>query len=67
VIYQALVPRIEGGRAAVEIILANTPVKNLIHEGKTHILPNTIHTHSEIGMQTFDEALVDLHQQGVIE
>ncbi len=65
---QALVPRIGGGRvAAIEIMLANAPVKNLIREGKTHILPNTIRTHSEIGMQTLDEALVTLHNQGVIE
>ncbi len=65
---QVLVPRIGGGRvAAVEIMLANPPVKNLIREGKTHMLPNTIRTHRQLGMQTLDEALVNLYLQGIIE
>ena len=64
---QALVPRVDTGRvAAVEIMLANAPVKNLIREGKTHILPNTIRTHSQLGMQTLDEALVKLYVRGLI-
>ncbi len=63
VLCQALVPRADGsGRiAAVEIMLANPPVKNLIREGKTYQLPNVIRTHHEIGMISLDEALVDLY------
>jgi len=61
VLSQALVPRIDSGRtAAVEIMMANTPVKNLIREGKTHLIPNTIRTNSQIGMRTLDMALVEL-------
>lgn len=68
VLCQVLVPRINGVRvAAVEIMLANPPVKNLIRDGKTYLLPNTIRTHSQLGMQTLDEALVNLYLKGTID
>jgi len=68
VLCQALVPRTNGGRtAAVEIMLANPPVKNLIREGKTHLLPNTIRTHGQLGMQTLDDALVSLYRKEEID
>ena len=67
ILCQALVPRIDSGRvAAVEIMLANAPVKNLIREGKTHLLPNTIRTHSQSGMHTLDETLVNLYRRQII-
>jgi twitching motility protein PilT len=68
VLCQVLVPRANGsGRvAAVEIMLANPPVRNLIREGKIYQLPNVIRTHREIGMISLDEALVNLHLKGVI-
>jgi twitching motility protein PilT len=68
VLSQALVPRIGGGRvAAVEIMMANSAVKNLIREGKTHLLPNSIRTGGQVGMQTLDGALVTLYRQRMIE
>jgi len=68
VLCQVLVPRADGtGRvAAVEIMLANPPVKNLIREGKIYQLPNVIRTHREIGMISLDEALVKLYLKQVI-
>jgi len=68
VLCQALVPRADGkGRiAAVEIMLANPPVKNLIREGKIYQLPNVIRTHREIGMISLDEALVNLYLKKII-
>jgi twitching motility protein PilT len=64
---QVLVPRVSGGRvAAVEIMLANAAVKNLIREGKPFLIPNTIRTSSNAGMKTLDDALVDLYREGVI-
>ena len=68
VLCQALVPRADGsGRvAAVEIMLANSPVRNLIREGKIYQLPNVIRTHREIGMISLDEALVDLYLRQTI-
>jgi twitching motility protein PilT len=68
VICQTLVPRADGsGRvAAIEIMLANPPVRNLIREGKIYQIPNVIRTHHDIGMITMDEALVNLYLKGVI-
>jgi twitching motility protein PilT len=65
---QALVPRRDGkGRVpAVEIMLANPAVRNLIREGKIHQLPNAIRTHARLGMQLLDHALVNLHKSGTI-
>ncbi|MBM3149633.1 MAG: PilT/PilU family type 4a pilus ATPase [Chloroflexi bacterium] len=67
VLCQALVPKIGGGRVvAVEVMLANAAVKNLIREGKAHLLPNTIRTHASSGMRTLDDALIELHRRQVI-
>jgi twitching motility protein PilT len=65
---QALVPKADGkGRApAGEIMLANPAVRNLIREGKIHQLPNAIRSHTRMGMQLLDHALVSLHKDGVI-
>ncbi len=68
VLCQVLVPRADGsGRiAAVEVMIANPPVKNLIREGKIYLLPNVIRTHREIGMISLDEALVNLYLKRTI-
>jgi twitching motility protein PilT len=68
VLYQVLVPRSNGsGRvAAVEIMLATSAVRNLIREGKTYQLVNVIQTGSQYGMQTLDQALLDLYRNGII-
>jgi twitching motility protein PilT len=65
---QALVPKVDGkGRVpAVEVMLANPAVRNLIREGKVHQLPNAIRTHARIGMQLMDQSLVSLHKDGAI-
>jgi twitching motility protein PilT len=69
VICQTLVPRASGkGRiAAVEIMLANDAVKNLIREGKIYQLHNVIVTNHEQGMISMDEALVALYKKGIIK
>ncbi|MFC1993191.1 type IV pilus twitching motility protein PilT [Chloroflexota bacterium] len=68
VLCQALIPKADGaGRiAAVEIMLANPAVRNLIREGKIYQLPNTIRTHAQQGMQLLDQALVNLCREGTI-
>ena len=68
ILCQVLVPRADGlGRvAAVEVMLANPPVRSLIREGKIYLLPNVIRTHREIGMISLDEALVNLYLKRVI-
>ncbi len=68
VVCQTLVPRADGsGRiAAVEIMVANSPVRSLIRDGKIYQLPNVIRTHHDIGMISLDESLVDLYDKDII-
>ena len=68
VLCQSLVPKADGsGRiAAVEVMLANPAVRNLIREGKIYQLPNTIRTHTQLGMELLDQALVNLYRKGII-
>ncbi len=68
ILCQALIPKIDGsGRvAAVEIMLASPAVRNLIREGKIYQLPNIIRTQKRMGMELFDQALVNLYHKGLI-
>src|SRR4029079_9787862 len=61
VIYQRLLPRMQGGLvAAFEIMRANHAVRNLIREGKTRQLRNVVSTHSSQGMRTLETSLAEL-------
>jgi twitching motility protein PilT len=68
ILCQSLVPKAneEGRVAAIEIMLANAAVRNLIREGKSFQLPNTIRVNTHAGMQLMDQALVNLYHDGVI-
>jgi twitching motility protein PilT len=68
VLCQKLVPRAKGsGRiAAVEIMLANSAVRSLIHTGGFHQLFNVIRTSQQEGMISLDDALVDLYSRKII-
>lgn len=65
---QALVPKADGsGRvAAIEVMMANPAVRNLIREGKTYQLPNTIRMNMQQGMELLDQALIRLYRNAVI-
>lgn len=64
---QRLVPAIGGGRvAACEILVANTAVRSIIREGKTHQLDTAIQTGVNEGMQTMDRTLAKLVHEGTI-
>lgn len=64
---QRLLPRVGGGRyAALEIMVANAAVRNLIRESKTHQIDSVIQTSNEVGMMLFEKHLSELIQQGVI-
>ncbi len=61
VIAQQLVPTEDGRRcAALEILLVNTAVSNLIREGKTFQIPSVVQTGRKEGMQLMDQALQEL-------
>ncbi|MFQ5925247.1 MAG: type IV pilus twitching motility protein PilT [Dehalococcoidia bacterium] len=68
VLYQTLIPMVNGsGRiVAVEVMIANDAVKNLIREAKTPQMVNVMQTGAEFGMQTLDQALIDLFRRGLI-
>lgn len=68
IVSQRLLPRIGGGRVpAVEIMISNTAVKNVIREGRTYDLFNIIHTSAEEGMISLDRSLADLVRKGLVK
>jgi len=70
VVAQRLVPRADGrGRIAVQELLQVTPaIRNLIREGKTHQIENTMQLGpSASGSRSFHLALLELYQSGAID
>lgn len=68
VIAQTLFKRIDikGRVAALEILVANPAVRNLIREGKTHQIPSMIQTGKKYGMILLDDSIMDLFKKGMI-
>jgi twitching motility protein PilT len=69
VVSQTLLRRtdVEGRIAAREIMFVNSPISNLIREGKIHQLNNAIATHYRDGMMLLDDGLLSLYEQGVVD
>lgn len=65
VVAQQLLPLSSGkGRAgAFEVMLANPAIRNLIREAKTFQIPSTMQTCKHLGMQTMDDALMNLYYE----
>lgn len=67
IVSQRLVPSIGGGRVvSAEILVANSAVRNIIREGKSHQLDAVIQTGADQGMQTMDRTLAALVQAGTV-
>jgi twitching motility protein PilT len=67
VVSQRLIPRIGGGRIpALEIMINNHAVENLIRENKTYQIDSVIETSLREGMVSLDKSLADLVQRGLI-
>jgi len=67
VVSQRLLPKIDGGRVpALEIMMKNHAVENLIREGKTYQIDNVIETSSDQGMITLDKSMAELVRRGLI-
>lgn len=67
VVSQRLLPRKGGGRvAALEVMVANPAIRNLIRENKAFQIESIIQTSSESGMLLFEKHLFSLVQQGKI-
>jgi len=69
VVSQTLLPTKDGkGRVpAVEIMIANAAVRNLIREEKTYQIPSIIQAGSKEGMQTRDQSLYNLVMNNLVE
>ena len=68
IVSQRLLPRASGpGRVAAVEILLNTPlVAELIFKGEIPEIKEVMKRSRELGMQTFDQALFDLYEAGMI-
>ena len=68
IVTQNLVPTADGlGRvAALEILLPDDAVRNLIRQGKVEQIYSVMQTGTSRGMQTMEQALADLMLRGVI-
>jgi len=67
-ISQRLIPLKEGkGRiAAVEVMLNSPLIADLIFKGEVHEIKELMKRSRELGMQTFDQHLFDLYDNGII-
>jgi twitching motility protein PilT len=68
VVTQTLLPRADGqGRiAAIEILLPDDAVRNLIRQAKVEQIYSIMQTAGKRGMQTLEQALADLVMRGII-
>ena len=68
IVSQRLVPKVDGkGRvAAIEVMLNSPRVADLIGKGEVASLKAAIENNSQDGSRSFDQALYELHRQGLI-
>jgi twitching motility protein PilT len=67
VIAQTLCRKVGGGRvAALEVLIANSAISNLIREGKTFQIPSMMQVGRAQGMVTLNEALMDLVRRALV-
>ena len=68
VVAQQLLRRFdEQGRvAAVEIMMCNQAIRNLIREGKTYQISSVLQTAKSTGMQTLESHIIELIEKGLV-
>src|SRR5688572_31238292 len=68
VVAQNLFKRIDkpGRLAGLEVLVVDTPIANLIRECKTHQIPGMLQVGKKYGMQTLDDAIMDLLNKKMI-
>ena len=68
IVTQTLLPTVDGkGRvAALEILLPDDAVRNLIRQAKVEQIYSVMQTNTSRGMQTLEQALVDLVTRGIV-
>jgi twitching motility protein PilT len=67
-VFQKLLPKVGGGRVpAVELLIVNSAVRNLIREEKTFQLHSVMQTSGEQGMLTMDNSIKKLYDERLID
>lgn len=67
IISQRLIPRISGGLVpAVEVLIANSAIRNLIRENRTHEIDLVVDTSLDMGMISLNRSLMDLVRKGEV-
>jgi Tfp pilus assembly ATPase PilU len=68
VVSQRLLPRVDGGRiAAVEVMVTNARIADLIREGRPDEITDAVAEGEFFQMQTFSRALIDLVLAGRVD
>lgn len=68
VVSQTLARKAGGGRvAALEVLIVTGAISNLVREGKTFQIPSIMQTSRGIGMQTLNDALLELLKNKLVE
>src|SRR5205823_6329998 len=68
VISQTLLKKKGGGRiAALEVLIANNAIANLVRDGKTFQIMSIMQTSRGQGMVVLNDALIDLVKRGIVE
>ena len=69
VVTQTLLPTADGvGRTpALEVLLPDDAVRNLIRQGKVEQIYSVMQTNTSRGMQTMEQSLADLVQRGIVK
>jgi twitching motility protein PilT len=68
VVSQRLLPRVGGGRiAAVEVMVSNSRIQELIRENKPELVPEAIAEGAFFEMQTLTKALIELVADGEVD
>ncbi len=67
VLSQALIPKVGGGRVmSLEIMVTTPAIRNLIREEKIHQIYSAMQSGQKFGMQTMNQALVELIRKRLI-
>ena len=68
VMTQRLLPKVGGGRApAIEVMVSNGRIHDcIVDPEKTHEIHDIVKESGFYGMQTFDQALIELFQEGLV-
>ncbi len=68
VVSQRLLPRVSGGLVpALEIMINEALIRELIVKGQYERITEVMEQNNPIGMQTFDQSLLELYSQGLID